>query len=204
MSGNTSEKMAWQQEKDNRLLLHACCGPCAEFPVKELLGDHYQLTVYYHNPNIHPPVEWQRRLEQLQQVCAKNRLPLVVEGESRPDLWQFYQGENRCRMCYQVRLEAAAAKAAELGFPVFSTTLLVSPYQNHAALCEIGHELGRKYGVRFLDRDFRPGFREGQQMAREDGLYRQKYCGCLFSLEESDFRDKIKSDLDNLEKTAGR
>ncbi|MPN56298.1 Epoxyqueuosine reductase QueH [bioreactor metagenome] len=92
--------------------------------------------------------------------------------------------ENRCGVCYGMRAEAAAAYAAENGFDSFTTTLLISPYQNHALLCEIMEKTGKQYGVAFLSRDFRPYFREGQQKAREMGLYMQKYCGCIFSEEE--------------------
>ena len=177
-----------------KILLHACCGPCAEYPLEEMLKENNKITVYYNNPNIHPPFEWQRRLDQLTVLCRKLDLPLISEGRSQPEKWLAWEAngeKDRCRMCYEIRLEAAAGKAAQMGFQYFTTTLLVSPYQNYDLLIETGNKMAARYGVEFLPYDFRPGFRKGQNMAKEDGLYRQKYCGCIISLENSDFREKI-------------
>ena len=102
--------------------------------------------------------------------------------------------EHRCGHCYEVRLEQTAKFAAENGFDSFTTTLLVSPYQNHELLAETAERMAQRYGVRFLYRDFRPGFRDGQAKARELGLYMQKYCGCVFS-EEDRYQNKIQKDL---------
>ena len=112
--------------------------------------------------------------------------------------WQTLDVPERCRMCYHVRLNAAAKHTAALGLSRFTTTLLISPYQDHAALQEIGEAVSRLHGVAFLYRDFRPHFQEGQQQAKLDGLYRQKYCGCIRSLEASAHRAVIWQDLADL------
>ncbi len=182
------------------LLVHACCGPCAEFPVEQLLTEGYRPLLWFFNPNIHPRAEWRRRLQQLLLLAEKWQLPCLVEPDFDQAAWQHYDpalsgGRSRCRMCYETRLDAAAVKARALGFAAFTTTLLVSPYQDHEALCSIGSAAASRNGLAFLDRDFRPGFRAGQQQARADGLYRQKYCGCINSLQESSFREKILPDL---------
>ena len=177
------------------LLLHACCGPCAMYPVDYLLKENRELDLYWFNPNIHPEFEWNRRLENLRIVANHYNVKLYEEGDCQQAYWESksYLEEygSRCRMCYDVRLDNIARYAAEHGYEAFSTTLLVSPYQQHDVICEVAKDKAIKYGVDFEYYDFRPGFREGQNMAREIELYRQKYCGCIFSLDESKFKEKI-------------
>ena len=179
------------------ILMHTCCGPCLEWPARVLLQEGKRLLIYYDNPNIQPAVENKRRLENLRILVAELGLDYLAESGCEPETWLNWNDpdETRCRMCYRRRLSATAAKARELAIPAFSTTLLVSPWQDRQAIVEIGHRLADQYGIVFIDRDFRDGYREGQRLAREDCLYRQRYCGCLPSLEASDFRDKIKLDL---------
>ena len=179
------------------ILIHACCGPCLEWPARTLIHDGLRLLVYFYNPNIQPAAENRRRFINLQLITKKYKLPCLGEHDCEPDTWLCWQSsdESRCRMCYRRRLEASALKASELGIPAFTTTLLVSPWQDRDAIVEIGNRAGSRYDVVFIDRDFRDGYREGQRLAREDGLYRQRYCGCLPSLEQSDFRETIKQDL---------
>ena len=184
-----------------RVLLHACCGPCAEFPLHELLKADLDITVYYYNPNIHPIEEWMRRLAQLEYLTARLGLDLVVEGSSEPDIWLDWEAQgktDRCQMCYELRLGQTAKKAAELGMDTFLSTLQVSPYQDFDLLTRIGNKFAEQFGLEFDATDFRAGYRQGQNMAREDKLYRQKYCGCAISLENSDFREKILRDLEDL------
>ncbi|HZW97317.1 MAG: epoxyqueuosine reductase QueH [Clostridiaceae bacterium] len=183
-----------------KILLHTCCGPCAEYPVQELLAADYEPLLYYFNPNIQPQVEWQRRLESLQKLSEITDLALVAEGRSETERWLEMKDSqiDRCRYCYRTRLEKAAQYARSNGYPIFTTTLLVSPYQQHDLIVEIGRELAVEYGLEFLAADWRPRYRQGQQMARDDGLYRQRYCGCIISLEESSYKDKIKKELDQL------
>lgn len=182
------------------LLVHACCGPCAEYPLQQLQGEGFAPLLWFFNPNIHPAAEWRRRRDNLLQLAETRGLPCLVEPGQDQAGWLAYDpatsgGRSRCRLCYETRLNAAAAKARELGLPGFTTTLLVSPYQDHQALGTIGAAAAALHGVRFIYRDFRPGFRQGQQQARADGLYRQKYCGCIQSLLDSDFKEKILRDL---------
>lgn len=175
------------------ILLHACCGPCAEYPARTLLAEGEVLQGYFYNPNIHPLIEWTRRRDNLLQLAELLGFPVIADPayDEVPWLATDEPVPIRCRQCYQLRLEQAASVAAENKIPVFTTTLLVSPYQDHEMIRETGEKAAAKYGVKFLYRDFRPGFREGQNQARTDGLYRQKYCGCIRSLEESDFKEKI-------------
>jgi len=182
------------------LLLHACCGPCAEWPVRQLRQEGKRLLIWYYNPNIQPLAENRRRLDNLQRLTHMLDLPCLAEPGCEPETWLNWAdpAESRCRMCYRRRLNAAAVKARELGIPAFSTTLLVSPWQDHAALREIGGQAALAAGVDFIYRDFRDGYKQGQAMAKEDGLYRQRYCGCLPSLAESSYCEKIKRDLEAL------
>ena len=182
------------------MLLHACCGPCAMYPVDFLLNSGVDMDLYWFNPNIHPLYEWNRRLENLQKAADHFNVDLIRDGgeghiDCREEYWKSgdykAQYNSRCEMCYDVRLDNVARFASENGYDSFCTTLLVSPYQQHDTISRIAHEKASIYGVKFAYYDFRPGFREGQNMARDIGLYRQKYCGCIFSLEESKFRDKI-------------
>lgn len=183
------------------MLLHACCGPCAMYPVDYLLSNDVDLDLFWFNPNIHPEFEWNRRLENLRKVADHYKLDLIETGDCREQYWlskeYLEEYKTRCLMCYDVRMDEVAKYAAENNYDSFSTTLLVSPYQNHEAIIESAEKKALKYGVEFSYYDFRPGFRQGQNMARDIGLYRQKYCGCIFSLEESDFREKILKSFEN-------
>lgn len=170
-----------------RLLLHTCCAPCSIACVDSLRAEGIEPVAFWYNPNIHPFTEYRMRRNTLREYAASIGLPLLERDEYglRPFLTAVGGAfDARCPVCYGLRLDAAAALAAEQGFPAFSTTLLISPYQNHALLIEAGEAAAARHGVTFLYRDFRPLFREGQQRARELGLYLQKYCGCIFSEEE--------------------
>jgi epoxyqueuosine reductase len=164
-----------------------CCAPCSVYPVSALQEDHMELEGLFFNPNIHPIDEFLRRKENVERFTGEKGIPLTVMEDFRQNEWEAFAGEadQRCRMCYAVRFEQAAKIAKERGFDAFSTSLLVSPYQKHDLIRELGEKLGKKYGVPFYYRDFRPGFRQGQQQAREMGLYRQKFCGCIISYNES-------------------
>lgn len=184
------------------MLLHACCGPCAMYPVDMLLKEGVNLDLYWNNPNIHPEFEFNRRLENLRIVANHYNVELHEEGVCQEEYWSsksyLTAYSSRCIMCYDVRMDATAKYAAEHGFDSFCTTLLVSPYQQHETICTIAREKAKKYGVEFEYYDFRPGYREGQNMAREIGLYRQKYCGCICSLDESNFKEKILKSFNNI------
>ena len=182
------------QPLPDRVLLHACCAPCSIACVDDLRESGVEPTAFWYNPNIHPFTEYRQRRNTLREYASSIGMALAERDEY--GLRAFLQEvdgafDARCPVCYRMRLDAAAAYAAEHGFPAFSTTLLISPYQNHALLIEAGERAASRYGVPFLYRDFRPRFREGQDRARELGLYMQKYCGCIFS-EEDRYRKRKK------------
>ena len=180
-----------------KLLMHTCCAPCSVYCIDSLRQEEIEPDVYWFNPNIHPYTEYKARRDCLQEYTKQIGIHAIFEENY--GLREFTKNviedlENRCsQYCYRVRLEQTARYAKENGYDTFTTTLLVSPYQNHEALKQIGEELAKQYGLTFLYRDFRAGFRQGQQKARELGLYMQKYCGCIFS-EEDRYSKQIEKD----------
>jgi len=174
-----------------QILLHICCGPCATYTVKRLRALGANVTGYWHNPNIHPFSEHERRLETLLGYAGEIDLS-VIQSESyeMPAFFRAVVGHEqfreRCAICYRLRLERAARDAAEQGIGWFTTTLLISPHQDQDLICALGHELGDKYGVRFYYENFRRGFREHNEMARAHDLYMQNYCGCIYSEWEAE------------------
>ena len=167
-----------------RILLHICCGPCAAFPVRHLCEQGHELTGYFYNPNIHPYKEFRRRLDTSREFAAKEGLDLVVDDAYTLEDFlagALAAGADRCRACYELRLDRAAAYAAAHGYDCFTTTLLVSPYQRHEAIRAAGERAADGAGVPFLYIDFRPGWPEGVRISKELELYRQPYCGCVFS-----------------------
>ncbi len=188
-----------------KLLLHSCCAPCLEYPNKVLKEENVSYTGYFYNPNIQPEGEYQRRKTTLENFSAMNSVNIIFsdieddlkkfDAKSFEEVWNDFPNETRCEHCYRTRLEQAAKFAIENGFNTFSTTLLGSIYQNHSLISSIGHEIASKYGISFYERDFRNGFRDGQIMAKNQGLYRQKFCGCMRSLNDSAFKNKIISSL---------
>lgn len=170
-----------------RLLLHICCAPCSVACVETLRGEGIDPTGFWYNPNIHPVTEYKMRKNTLIQYASDIHMRLLVENYYglREFIDNVYPNYNsRCGFCYRFRLEETARQAAEKGYDAFSTTLLISPYQNHELLKEVGAEMADKYHIEFAYRDFRPHFKEGQEKAARLGLYRQKYCGCVFSEED--------------------
>ena len=170
-----------------KLLLHTCCAPCSVYCIDSLRKENIEPTVYWFNPNIHPYMEYKARRDCLKEYTKSINVEAIFEENYGLDEFckqVINRLDTRCQeYCYPVRLEQTAKYAKENGYTHFSTTLLVSPYQNHEALIEVANQMAKKYGVEFLYRDFRVGFREGQAKARELGLYMQKYCGCIFSEE---------------------
>lgn len=175
-----------------KLMVHVCCGPCAVFPLWELKSKEIELEAYFYNPNIHPIDEFHKRMENAQKLCDIYSIKLHKSDNFLQEKWEAFSGEEaeRCNMCYTVRLDEVARFAKEKGFDAFTTTLLVSPYQKHELIYELGKKIGEKYGIEFYYEDFRPGFREGQSKAKELGLYRQKFCGCIISYNQSPFTKK--------------
>jgi len=170
-----------------RVLLHACCGPCAVMCVEALREEGLEPSLLWYNPNIHPYTEYVLRRDSLSTFAAQAEVEVSVLDEYglRPFLAAMGPDvENRCAVCYSMRMDRVAHFAAENGFECFATTLLISPYQKYEQIIEAGERAAKAHGVAFFERDFRPLFREGQRAAKEMGLYRQKYCGCIFSEEE--------------------
>ena len=180
------------------LLLHTCCAPCSVYCIDSLRNEGIEPTVYWFNPNIHPYMEYKARRDTLKDYTASINVKAIFEENY--GLRYFCKNviddlENRCsNYCYPVRLEQTAKFAKENGYDAFSTTLLVSPYQKHDVIIEVANKMAKRYGLDFLYRDFRVGFREGQNKARSLGLYMQKYCGCVFS-EEERYKSKIEKDI---------
>ena len=166
------------------ILLHSCCGPCSNYAVKALQEQGLDVTAFWYNPNIHPYREHQRRLEAMHELAGTSGLPLIVdEGYDMLEYFRAVVGHEseRCGDCYRLRLSRTAEVAGREGFDAFTTTLLISPYQNHELIREVGEESAERWGVAFHYEDFRPGFRESHRMSRELGLYHQGYCGCVYS-----------------------
>ena len=172
-----------------KLLLHTCCAPCSIYCIETLRKEGIEPTIYWYNTNIHPYTEYKARRDTLKEYTKSININAIFEEEY--GLNKFCKNvinnlETRCSdYCYKVRLEQTAKYAKENGYDAISTTLLVSPYQKHEILKKQGEEIAKKYGIQFLYRDFRVGFKEGQTKARELGMYMQKYCGCIFSEEMS-------------------
>ncbi|MGI6344233.1 MAG: epoxyqueuosine reductase QueH [Bacillota bacterium] len=167
-----------------KLLLHACCGPCASYSVEALREAGHEPYGYFYNPNIHPYQEYQRRLESFEKLAEQMNLPMLQPGGYDFTDWlrqTVYREEIRCRFCYQIRLEQAARIAKHGKFDAFTTTLLISPFQQHDLIRQVGEAVGEQYGIPFYYQDFRPGFRRSVQLSRDFGLYRQQYCGCIYS-----------------------
>ena len=178
------------------ILLHSCCAPCSIYCVDTLRGEGLEPTSLWFNPNIHPYQEYKARRDTLLDYGERIDMEVrVLDDYGLRDFVRAVAGDidRRCAHCYAIRLGTAAKYAAENGFGAFTSSLLISPYQNHELLRQTGEEMARQYGVEFLYRDFRPGFREGQAKARELGLYMQKYCGCVFS-EEERYAKQIQKD----------
>ncbi len=170
-----------------RTLLHICCAPCANQPIEVLRGDGLEITGFWYNPNIHPYTEYRARRDCLREYARQIDLPVLEKNDYalRPFVRLVAEDlSNRCGKCYEMRLLETARQAKEGGFDSFTSSLFISPYQNHDLLREVAERASHAYGVEFLYRDFRPYFRAGQDKARELGFYMQKYCGCVFSEEE--------------------
>ncbi len=169
-----------------KLLMHMCCAPCSVYPVELLRGEGVEPEGLFYNPNIHPRDEYEHRRETVIQYAGLSGLRVTYLDGFMQEAWERFTGpeESRCEMCYALRMDRAAAFAKEHGFDAFTTSLLVSPYQKHELIETVARQAALRHGVRFYYRDFREGFRLGQQRAKELGLYRQKYCGCIVSLGE--------------------
>lgn len=170
-----------------KLLLHTCCGPCTIYPLSVLKAQDHEVTAYFNNPNIHPYKEFQRRLNTLKEYADAEELTLVAEDQY--GLTEFlrkvtFKENIRCPICYEMRLEKTAQYAAENGFDGFTTTLLYSRYQNHGVIVDTCKKLAVSHSLIFHYEDFRAGWQQGIDMSIEKDMYRQPYCGCIYSEQE--------------------
>lgn len=186
-----------------KLLLHSCCAPCSS-AILEFLQNYFDITVYFYNPNITFEEEYYKRLNEQREYHEKRGYSIkVIEGNYNPKEDFFKQvkgledrkeGGERCFKCYTLRMETTAQKAKELGFDYFSTVLSISPLKNAQWINEIGEKLSEKYGIKFLNGDFKKKNRylRSTEISREYELYRQDYCGCVFSKMEREAKEKEK------------
>lgn len=199
------EKQLKEIEKNKikpKLLLHSCCAPCSS-AILEFLQEYFEITIYFFNPNITFQEEYLKRLEEQKEYHKKRGYQInVIEGRYNPDI-DFFQnikglenekeGGKRCHQCYRIRLEETVKKAKEDGYEYFTTVLSISPMKNAQWINEIGEELEKKYEVKFLNGDFKKKGRylRSIEVSKEYELYRQDYCGCIFSKLE---REKIEKE----------
>ena len=170
-----------------KILLHICCANCAITPLERLKEKGDDVTGYFFNPNIHPYQEYQKRLDTLKQYSERVGLKVIYRDEYL--LEEFLRNvchrvEERCQYCYSLRIEATAREAKNKAFDGFSTTLLQSTHQNHALIKETGERIAQEIGIPFYYEDFRQGWRKGVEVSKAMGLYRQQYCGCIYSEKE--------------------
>lgn len=200
------EKIISNHQKEGKtptLLLHACCAPCSS-AVLERLSSYFKITILYYNPNITEEIEYQKRVVELEKLISKlnTENPIsFLERDYNPKVFfdavrgveHLGEGSERCFRCYRLRLEETAKKASELGFDYFTTTLSISPYKNSEVLNEIGYELEKKYHINYLCADFKKknGYKRSIELSNIYGLYRQDYCGCIYSKQERDTKKLI-------------
>lgn len=167
-----------------KILLHTCCGPCAIYPVRVLREKGLDVMGYYYRHNIHPYTECLKRQETLETYAESIRMPVIYQkGYELETFLQnvVFREKNRCRYCYHARLRAAALVAKKGKFDFYSSTLLYSRFQNHEMIRELGESVGKEVGVKFYYHDFREGWKEGIEESKRLDLYRQQYCGCIYS-----------------------
>jgi predicted adenine nucleotide alpha hydrolase (AANH) superfamily ATPase len=174
-----------------KILLHICCAPCTIYPLRILRGEGMTLKGLFFNPNIHPYLEYKKRLDTVREYTAREGLEVAVaEGYPIEDFLQktSTMGRDRCRHCYEVRLRYTAEQARKGLFDAFTTTLLYSRFQKHDLIRTTGECIAQEFDIPFFYNDFRAGWEEGIRLSKDKGLYRQKYCGCIFSEKERFFK----------------
>jgi hypothetical protein len=172
-----------------KLLLHICCAPCLIYPLETLSKENFgNITGFFYNPNIHPYAEYLNRRASVEEFSRRKGLKVFFHKYDMKNFFRHVAGNEepgkRCAICWRERLGEAAYFAAHNGFTHFSTTLLVSPYQDQGAIKAIGEGLAAEFNIGFLYRDFTPGFAGAQIKSKEENMYRQRYCGCLYSEQE--------------------
>jgi epoxyqueuosine reductase len=169
------------------IIFHICCAPCSIYPLSRLREEGFSVQGYFYNPNIHPYLEYRKRMSTVQEFSDRAGLP--VSYRDGYDLDEFLvrvagRGPGRCEQCYRMRLDAAAAETSRRGLGLFTTSLLYSKYQNHDLIRSVATEMAREHRVELFYEDFRKGWREGIVKSKAMGLYRQQYCGCIYSERE--------------------
>ena len=208
-SNSSGQDEAKTRAKAPRLLLHSCCAPCSSY-VLEYLSDYFVITDFFYNPNIAPQEEYRYREEELKRLIREMHPKYeiaFVAGKYDPE--RFYEtvrgldhireGGERCFACYRLRMEEAALLAAKGGYDYFTTTLTISPLKNAEKINEIGRELEVQYGVKHLPSDFkkRGGYLRSIELSKEHGLYRQDYCGCVFSKAEREREKRTRAQMES-------
>jgi len=176
------------------ILLHSCCAPCAIWPQNSLKSKGFGVTGFFYNPNIHPKEEYERRKAAVEKFSQIGNLKMIYPEYDPQEYYQAIgnqkEKKQRCFACWSLRLGKTALFAKENGFTHFTTTLLVSPYQNQNRLRRIGEDISADSGVSFYYEDFRPGYTISHEQAKVHGLYCQRYCGCKFSLAEREIKKR--------------
>lgn len=166
------------------VLIHCCCAHCAAYTAQYWREQGYEATALWYNPNIHPYMEHQRRLEAMRSLAQEMNVPLIVtEGYDMVDYFRQVVGHEaqRCQYCFRLRLSKTVETACQMGFNAFTTTLLISPHQKHALIHEVGSELAKETGIEFLYADLRRRYADSRRMTKPLNFYRQQYCGCVYS-----------------------
>lgn len=194
-----------------KILVHMCCGPCSCYPMQKLREENFEPVGYFFNPNIHPHEEWRRRLNTARDFAEKVGMKIFCDNHyglrdflektskvigkiSDEDTVKNYDGfHERCKICYAWRLSETAKFAAENNFEIFTSTLFYSIHQNHGLMKKIAEHFAKQFDVKFFYEDFREGWQTGIDLSLELGLYRQNYCGCIFSEEERFSKDIKKA-----------
>ncbi len=178
-----------------RVLVHICCGPCALYPVQDLRKQGYEVVGLFYNPNIHPLQEYMRRRQGAQEVARGLDLKMIYKDEEYDPVTYMrhiaFREANRCLLCYQLRLQRTMSIAERGKFDFFTSTLLYSIHQKHQDIVRLGRDMAGNKELQFLDRDFRTGWKQGVQQSLDWGIYRQQYCGCLYS-EVERFSSQLK------------
>ena len=191
MAGNKAKMV-----KMKSVLVHCCCAHCAAYTVTHWRQQGHEVSALWYNPNIHPYTEHQYRMEALKSLSQEMKLPLIVtEGYDFIEYFRRVAGHEarRCQDCFRLRLSKTADIASKSGFSAFTTTLLISPHQKHDLLREIGDELAREKELKFLYADLRKRYSDSRHMTKDLNLYRQQYCGCIYS-EWERYTDSVIAD----------
>lgn len=171
-----------------KILLHTCCGPCAIYCADTIRKENHDICGFFYNPNIYPVSEYDKRKEAARTAFKNMGLDIIFHKD-----YSFKDFFRKCQLCWKSRLKQAAEFGKKENFDAFTTTLLISPYQEHEKIKQIGYSLENLYKIKFYYKDFRAGFRESHKLSKQMGLYHQKYCGCVYSERERIKSEKLRA-----------